>query len=184
MDVAVTNYLGRDRELFPPSHLPTSVSFSLIFSSLFISSRPSRKRERERERERKEERKRVPSFLYGRLFFPFGLHFCGAKRNTYMDFVTGECSFRSCRCIPLHRGDHCFAPVRPNSGRGRTRASFLLAIQIGGNFLSTFLTSCIEKARSVAPLLGFCPSVHAERAETPSPLLKSRPRHIKDHARL
>lgn len=25
----------------------------------------------------------------GHLFFPFGLHFCGAKQNTYMDFVTG-----------------------------------------------------------------------------------------------
>lgn len=39
--------------------------------------------------------------------------------------------------------DHCFAPVRPNSVRGRTCAPSLLAIQIGGNFLSAFLTSCI-----------------------------------------
>ena len=46
--------------------------------------------------------------------------------------------------------DHCFAPVRPNS---RTRASSLLAIQIGGNFLSAFLTSCIGPVQRPR---GFC----------------------------
>lgn len=55
--------------------------------------------------------------------------------------------------------DHCFAPVRPNSVRGRTRAPSLLAIQIGGNFLSAFLTSCIgrEDGRGAASVHGFCP---------------------------
>ena len=56
--------------------------------------------------------------------------------------------------------DHCFAPVRPNS---RTRASSLLAIQIGGNFLSAFLTSCIGPAQSPRLL---CPRY--VYAETPS----------------
>lgn len=95
-----------------------------------------------------------------------------------MDFVTGERSFRagagytatSRPTIVLHRLDR-------TRSRGRTRAPSLLAIQIGGNFLSAFLTSCIGGSRGPVQL-GFCPRLYIgtrepRAPEIPSPLFKA-----------
>lgn len=84
--VAVTNYLGRAHDLpflsLPDTFLPSH------FVQFFA---------------RKGKEKEyvcvymclVLSCLYGYLFFLSGLHFCGVKQNTYMDFVTDERSFRA-----------------------------------------------------------------------------------------
>jgi hypothetical protein len=102
-----------------------------------------------------------------------------------MDFVTGERSFRAGvgytatprPTIVLHRLGRTRSEVE-------TRAPSLLAIQIGGNFLSAFLTSCIgggqgeeeeeeEEGPASVPLL----SLAAYRPgpplrNSPSPLLR------------
>lgn len=84
-DVALTNYLGCVRVL----HLRRTDS-SRTFPSRAV-------------------RAEAPRVFFLFIYFPPRLHFCGAKRNTYMDFVIA--SF--CRVIPL-RG-HCFATGRPNA---------------------------------------------------------------------
>jgi len=104
VDVAVTNYLER-------AHDPPSLS-------LRLGSQAGG--------ERGGKESRLLSSPPGHLFLPFGLHFCAAKRNTYMDFVTGERSFRA-GVYRYTAADHCFAPVRPNSVRGRDSRTVLIS---------------------------------------------------------
>lgn len=86
-DVAVTNYLGlhqrdgeKERERSPPRPPLVDPSPPLAASPRGIS----------------------PLLLHSPLFFPSARHFCGAKRDTYMDFVTGV-RFAA-QGIPLYAG--------------------------------------------------------------------------------
>jgi len=101
-----------------------------------------------------------------------------------MDFVTGE-RFRAGvgytatprPTIVLHRLGRTRSEVE-------TRAPSLLAIQIGGNFLSAFLTSCIgggqgeeeeeeEEGPASVPLLSGCVSAGAPAPKLPFALIKA-----------
>lgn len=88
-DVAVTNYLGlslRERDPLPRGRRPP-----LPVRRSWIPRPPSRYLSTS-----------LPSLPSSPLFFPSARHFCGAKRDTYMDFVTGV-RFAA-QDIPLYAG--------------------------------------------------------------------------------